>query len=85
MISAVDAEEMAQRLRQALAEPFVIDDRPFLAGGSIGVAHTDTTETSRLLDAGDAAMYVDKRHRRSRPAAPKYHQPRTVRVTCIQV
>jgi diguanylate cyclase len=68
-ISVEAAEKLAQRIRDELAVPFDIAGRPFLSGGSVGVAHTDTTECSRLLDAGDAAMYVDKRHRKNLTSA----------------
>jgi diguanylate cyclase (GGDEF)-like protein len=68
--SVFAAEALAARLRQDLAVPFVIGEHRFSAGGSVGVAHTDTTETRKLLDAGDAAMYIDKRQRKDRAAAP---------------
>jgi diguanylate cyclase (GGDEF)-like protein len=68
-ISVEAAEKLAQRIRDELAVPFDITGRQFLSGGSVGVAHTDTTECSRLLDAGDAAMYVDKRHRKNLTSA----------------
>jgi diguanylate cyclase (GGDEF)-like protein len=68
-ISVVEAEALADRLRQDLAVPFRIGGQPFFAGGSVGVAHTDTTETTKLLDAGDTAMYIDKRQRKNRNTA----------------
>jgi diguanylate cyclase (GGDEF)-like protein len=69
-ISAVAAAALARRIRQDLAVAFNIAGQSFFSGASIGVAHTDSTESSKLLDAADAAMYVDKRHGRDRTLAP---------------
>jgi diguanylate cyclase (GGDEF)-like protein/PAS domain S-box-containing protein len=69
--SVVAAEALAARLRQDLAVPFVIGEHHVFAGGSVGVAHTDTTETPKLLDAADLAMYIDKRQKKRRAAAPE--------------
>jgi diguanylate cyclase (GGDEF)-like protein len=68
-ISAVDAEELGQRLRQELDLPYYIDNHLFFAGSSVGVAHTDTTKPSELLNVADAAMYFDKQCRKARVAA----------------
>ena len=70
-ISIDAAKALAERVRQDLAVSFNLGEQAFFAGGSVGVAHTDTTETSKLLDAGDTAMYLDKRQRKSRAAAIK--------------
>jgi diguanylate cyclase (GGDEF)-like protein/PAS domain S-box-containing protein len=77
-ISVLAAEELAERIRLELALPFSIGGQPFLAGGSVGVAHTDTTETPKLLDAGDAAMYIDKRQRKNLTAALEARLPSAV-------
>jgi diguanylate cyclase (GGDEF)-like protein len=68
-ISAVAAAALARRIRQDLAVAFNIAGQSFFSGASIGVAHTDSTESSKLLDAADAAMYVDKRHGKDRTLA----------------
>jgi diguanylate cyclase (GGDEF)-like protein len=53
-ISIDAAKALAERVRQDLAVSFNIGEQAFAS--SVGVAHTDTTETSKLLDAGDTAM-----------------------------
>lgn len=58
------------RIQRHRTEPFNIGDRPFFAGGSVGVAHTGSTETPKLIDAGDTALYIDKRQK-NRAAAIK--------------
>jgi diguanylate cyclase (GGDEF)-like protein len=68
-ISAVAAAALAQRIRQALAVAFNIAGQSLFSGCSVGIAHTDTTESCKLLDAADAAMYVDKRSRNNRSVA----------------
>ena len=73
--SVFAAKSLAARLRQNLAVPFAIGGHHVSAGGSVGVAHTDTTETTKLLDAGDAAMYIDKRRRKSHRAAAREMPP----------
>jgi diguanylate cyclase (GGDEF)-like protein len=64
---AVDAEHVAKRIREALAEPFWIAGRETNVQASIGIAltgaHAGTAE--ELLRNADVAMYVAKSDERS--------------------
>ncbi|HEY2353580.1 MAG TPA: EAL domain-containing protein [Gaiellaceae bacterium] len=76
--SAEDAEHVAQRIRDALAEPFWLSGRETSLYASIGVAltgpHAATAE--ELLLNADIAMYVAKSDERSHYAIyePRFHQ-----------
>lgn len=64
-VGAAKAQEVAQRLRQALMQPVEIEGHLLDVDGSIGVAsfpqHAD--EPNLLMSRADAAMYVCKRRR----------------------
>jgi len=76
--SESDAEHVAQRIRDALAEPFWLSGRETTLHASIGVAltgvHAATAE--ELLLNADIAMYVAKSDERSHYAIyePRFHQ-----------
>jgi len=73
-----DAELVAQRIRDALAEPYMLQGREAIAHASIGIAltgdHAVTAE--ELLRNADIAMYVAKSDERSHYAIyePRFHQ-----------
>ena len=58
-----EADQIAQRIRRAIAQPFELSSTTLSITASVGVALTDTTDQSpqQLLDRSDAAMYVAKR------------------------
>jgi diguanylate cyclase (GGDEF)-like protein len=76
--NAADAEYVAQRIRDALAEPFWLAGRETNLGASIGIAltgeHAVTAE--ELLSNADIAMYVAKADEHSHYAIyePRFHQ-----------
>jgi len=59
-----DAAEVARRLIERLARPFLINGRKYTIGGSVGVAmfpeHGRTA--AELLRNADAALYTSKRN-----------------------
>jgi diguanylate cyclase (GGDEF)-like protein len=59
-----EAREVADRLRQSIREPFVIDGSEFFLSASVGLAYSARGETSRdaemLLREADTAMYQAK-------------------------
>jgi diguanylate cyclase (GGDEF)-like protein/PAS domain S-box-containing protein len=61
---AADAQQIAERLRVALEEPFEVQDLTLRIGASVGIAvypeHADDAET--LLKRADVAMYSAKKH-----------------------
>jgi diguanylate cyclase (GGDEF)-like protein len=63
-----DAEAIAARALDALAEPFEIDGQPITLDGSIGIALApdDATTAEELMAAADAALYAAKRGGRAR-------------------
>lgn len=62
MASESEAEELAHRLLQALAEPVVVIDRQVEVSASVGIAIWDTLgEAHELLSNADLAMYEAKR------------------------
>ena len=75
---AADSEHVAQRIRDALAEPFWLSGRETSTHASIGIAltgpHAATAE--ELLRNADIAMYVAKGDDRSHYAIyePRFHQ-----------
>ena len=58
------AEMVANRVREALAEPFDLHGTQFLAAGSIGISlfPHDAQDAETLMKNADAAMYRTKRH-----------------------
>ncbi len=76
--SAADAEHVAQRIREALAEPFWLAGREMTAHASIGIALTghNARTAEELLRNADIAMYVAKSDDRSHYAIyePVFHQ-----------
>jgi diguanylate cyclase (GGDEF)-like protein/PAS domain S-box-containing protein len=60
--SAADAEALALRILETLAEPFSIDGAPVVIGGSIGLslAPDHTTIAGQLLRNADTALYEAK-------------------------
>ncbi len=68
-LSAQNALQVADRLRTVMAAPFQIGDVEINGAVSVGVAESHAGSTvESLLEAADAAMYVDKvsYHKRSR-------------------
>jgi diguanylate cyclase (GGDEF)-like protein/PAS domain S-box-containing protein len=61
---ATNAEQIAERLRIALEEPFEVQDLTLRVGASVGIAvypeHANDAET--LLKRADVAMYSAKKH-----------------------
>ncbi len=76
--SAEDAEHVAQRIRDALADPFWLGGRETTAQASIGIALTgpNARTAEELLRNADIAMYVAKSDDRSHYAIyePVFHQ-----------
>ena len=57
-----EVEQVAQRVVQALAQPFQLTQRRVLLAGSIGIAvYPDHGPAERLMACADAAMYAAKR------------------------
>lgn len=54
-----DAARVAEKIRQALKEPFVLNNREIIIGASIGIASfpRSGTSASDLMQAADVAMY----------------------------
>jgi diguanylate cyclase (GGDEF)-like protein len=59
-----DAAEVARRLIERLARPFLINGRRYTIGGSVGVAMfpEDGRTAAELLKNADAALYTSKRN-----------------------
>ena len=62
MHSPAAASEIAQKLLDALVQPYLIDGHPLLATPSIGVSvfPKDGNEVAPLISRADAAMYFAK-------------------------
>jgi len=58
-----EASKMAEKVLLAFKPPFILNDHEFYISTSIGVAlsPTDDTDSDRLIQAADAAMYEAKR------------------------
>jgi diguanylate cyclase (GGDEF)-like protein/PAS domain S-box-containing protein len=58
------AESVAERVLEALEEPFDLNGTPFYASGSLGISlfPHDATDPDSLLRNADQAMYRSKRH-----------------------
>lgn len=65
-----DAVSVAQRILQALAEPFLVAGHPLASSASVGIAlfPRDGVDATTLLRNADAAMYKAKRAGRNRYA-----------------
>jgi diguanylate cyclase (GGDEF)-like protein len=64
-----EAVLVADRLAEAMLEPFVLEGTPTFVTTSIGIAIADATSTTdpdELLSRADAAMYQAKEHGRAR-------------------
>jgi diguanylate cyclase (GGDEF)-like protein/PAS domain S-box-containing protein len=61
------AVSIADRLRMAAAEPFVVDGSTIRLSAAVGCCATDHTDPAALLREADRRMYEGKR-RRARPA-----------------
>src|SRR5262249_33964837 len=76
--NAADAEHVAQRIRDALAEPFWLSGLETSTQASIGIALTGVhaATAAELLSNADIAMYVAKSDERSHYAIyePRFHQ-----------
>ena len=61
-----EVEEIASRLERCFVEPFTFEGREFSGAASIGIAMypTDATTKDALLNAADAAMYLEKNARK---------------------
>lgn len=61
------ADRLADEVIAIVEQPFVLGDRTFLLGASVGIADGDRDDASgdRLLDTADQAMYAAKRHHRT--------------------
>jgi diguanylate cyclase (GGDEF)-like protein/PAS domain S-box-containing protein len=65
--SLTDVELVAQRITAAFQVPFLVDERTFEVGASVGISLTcapSTQTADRLLDLADRAMYANKLERR---------------------
>lgn len=60
---ADDVEGVAEKMRAAIREPCIIEDREFKVEASIGfsIFPEDAIDSKELLDLADARMYKDKR------------------------
>ncbi|WP_100644078.1 EAL domain-containing protein [Alteromonas facilis] len=63
-----DVEEVASRVIDSIAEPFILDGKEMYSGASIGIAHLDVTylKADEVLRDADAAMYQAKQQGRGR-------------------
>ena len=63
----IDAERVARKIVQAIAEPFEISNKFWSIGASIGIATypDDAQDYENLVKAADAAMYQSKRSGKS--------------------
>ncbi|MGC8485205.1 MAG: diguanylate cyclase domain-containing protein, partial [Candidatus Baltobacteraceae bacterium] len=61
-------ERLERRIAEALATPIQARDRAITIGASVGIAlfPNDATDTARLIEQADAAMYARKRSRSRR-------------------
>jgi len=57
------ADSIAERLRTAAAEPFVVDGATITLSAAVGCCPTDHTDTALLLREADRRMYERKRTR----------------------
>lgn len=62
MIDLAAAEALAERLRQAISAPIVLDGKQLSVGASVGISLSDgkAPEVGVLLQQADAAMYQQK-------------------------
>lgn len=59
-------ESIANKVLEALKNPFVVEDHSFKLGASIGIARLsiDTSDPRRMITLADQAMYAVKQHHR---------------------
>jgi diguanylate cyclase (GGDEF)-like protein/PAS domain S-box-containing protein len=88
LASPWEAEEVARRLLDALAEPFSFGDIHLVQHASIGIVALDTTNTdsAECVQDADVALYEAKRQHRGGYAwfTPSMHQRAVHRFTVIQ-
>jgi diguanylate cyclase (GGDEF)-like protein len=67
-VTAAEAEDVRERIRSAVAEPFVVGGREHRIGASVGAAvtTTDALDPDRLLHDADLEMYRVKAARKAR-------------------
>jgi diguanylate cyclase (GGDEF)-like protein len=63
--TAADAEQLADRIRAAIAEPFSIHSADVSIGISVGIAHTNDRLDDSSVAAADRALYSAKALRRA--------------------
>jgi Amt family ammonium transporter len=83
-----DVEPVAQRLLDALSEPFTVSGTKFGQGASIGIVVTGDpgNDTTELLQQADVALYEAKRVGKGRYTlfTPRMHQQAVNRFTLVQ-
>ena len=68
LLTATDAEDIAERIIDKIRQPFLLHNQPVFSGASIGIAHfqPDHSKAEALLRDADAAMYQAKSMGRNR-------------------
>jgi diguanylate cyclase (GGDEF)-like protein/PAS domain S-box-containing protein len=88
LTSISDVEPVAQRLLDALSEPFTVSGTNFGQGASIGIVVTGDpgNDTTELLQRADVALYEAKRVGKGRFTlfTPSMHQQAVNRFTLVQ-
>jgi Amt family ammonium transporter len=88
LTSIKDVEPVAQRLLEALSEPFTVSGTKFGQGASIGIVVTGDpgNDTTELLQRADVALYEAKRVGKGRYTlfTPSMHQQAVNRFTLVQ-
>jgi diguanylate cyclase (GGDEF)-like protein/PAS domain S-box-containing protein len=88
LTSMSDVEPVAQRLLEALSEPFTVSGTKFGQGASIGIVVTGDpgNDTTELLQRADVALYEAKRVGKGRYTlfTPSMHQQAVNRFTLVQ-
>jgi diguanylate cyclase (GGDEF)-like protein/PAS domain S-box-containing protein len=88
LTSIKDVEPVAQRLLDALSEPFTVSGTKFGQGASIGIVVTADpgNDTTELLQQADVALYEAKRVGKGRYTlfTPSMHQQAVNRFTLVQ-
>ncbi len=88
LTSVADVEPVAQRLLDALSEPFTVSGTKFGQGASIGIVVTGDpgNDTTELLQRADVALYEAKRVGKGRYTlfTPSMHQQAVNQFTLVQ-